>query len=554
MSSTDRPRRDVLKLAAGALAGAAASAFPTNSASAGQLHAPVSMPHAPGSMDRRRAAYDTRVAAARAQQRRRAGPSTANGDEQRYPSRFASYGKGLPHGANGEVDPRAFAALVTALLSGDARAIESVPVPGPIRLVNPCASFAFNLEGADGHALAIETPPTFASDTQAAEACELYWQALTRDVPFAEYGSHPVIGDACRELSNFEAFRGPRAAQSVTPATIFRGSTAGDLVGPYVSQFLLKEFSFGAIRLVQHVRTDTAGLDYLTDWDDWLAVQRGAAVVARHAGPYRHIRTARDLAAYVQLDFSYQPFLTACLILIEMEGTTDVRRPYKGAPYDGSNPYRSSKNQSGFSTFGAPHALDLVARVANLALRHAWYHKWLVHRRLRPEEYAARVHAHRSGRTHYPLHASILDSIAAETVFDRRKSYLLPQGFPEGAPMHPSFPSGHATIAGACATVLKAFFDESFPIEEPVVPSADGRTLQPYAGQTLTVGNELDKLASNIGMGRNSAGIHWRSDNEAGMRLGEAVALDLLAEVRSCLAERTAAFSVRTFDGELVTV
>jgi membrane-associated phospholipid phosphatase len=553
MSSTDRPRRDVLKLAAGALAGAAIGGFPTG-AGADESHARPSVPEVSGRTDRRRAAYDVRVGAARAQQRRTEGRSISNGDEHRYASRFASYGKGLPHSANGEVDSRAHAAFVEALVSGNPRALESVPAPGPIRLVNPCASFAFNIEGADGHALGIDTPPPFASDTQAAEAVELYWQALTRDVPFFEYETHPVIGEACRELSSLAAFGGPRAAAAVTPTTIFRGSTLGDLVGPYVSQFLLKEFSYGAIRLVQHVRTDTPGLDYLTEWPEWLAVQNGAAAAPRHAGPYRHIRTARDLAAYVQMDFSYQSFLTACLILVDMEGTTDVRRPYKGAPYDASNPYRASKNQSGFSTFGAPHALDLVARVANLALRHAWYHKWLVHRRLRPEEYAARVHAHRTGRARYPLHASILESAAAERVFDRHKSYLLPQGYPEGAPMHPSFPSGHATIAGACATVLKAFFDESFPIEEPVIPSADGLTLRPYTGPMLTVGNELDKLASNIGMGRNSAGIHWRSDNETGMRLGEAVALDFLREMRGCLAERAPGFSVRTFDGERMTV
>jgi hypothetical protein len=43
------------------------------------------------------------------------------------------------------------------------------------------------------------------------------------------------------------------------------------------------------------------------------------------------------------------------------------------------------------ATFGAPHMLDLVARVANHAMKAAWYHKWLVHRRFRPEEAAGRI-------------------------------------------------------------------------------------------------------------------------------------------------------------------
>jgi membrane-associated phospholipid phosphatase len=397
-------------------------------------------------------------------------------------------------------------------------------------------------------------PPAFASAEQAAEACELYWQALTRDVPFAEYDSSPLVGGACTELSALEAFPAPKTDGRVTPGTVFRGPTAGDLVGPYVSQFLWKEVPYGAIRLVPHVRTATPGIDYLTTWDDWLHVQNGAATVSRHAGAYRYIRSARDLAAYVQLDFTYQPFLTACLILFGMEGTTDVRRPYKGAPFDAGNPYRGSGTQSGFATFGVAHVLDLVARVAHMALRCSWYHKWLVHRRLRPEEFAGRLHVHRSGRHVYPLHHDILNSAGVDLIVEEHGTCLLPQAYPEGSPLHPSYPSGHAAIAGACTTLLKAFFDESFVVEEPVVARADGLTLEPYTGARLTVGGELDKLASNVAIGRNAAGIHWRSDAIAGLALGEAIAIDLLAEMRTCYVERFAGFSLTRFDGTKMTV
>jgi hypothetical protein len=71
-----------------------------------------------------------------------------------------------------------------------------------------------------------------------------------------------------------------------------------------------------------------------------------------------------------------------------------------------------------------------------------------------------------------------------------------PQAYPEGCPTHPAFPGAHATIAGAGITVLKAFFNESFVIPNPVVPSDDGLTLRPWTGEPLTIGNELDKLAS----------------------------------------------------------
>ena len=84
--------------------------------------------------------------------------------------------------------------------------------------------------------------------------------------------------------------------------------------------------------------------------------------------------------------------------------------------------------------------------------------------------------------------------------------------------MHPSYGAGHATVAGACITILKAWFDESFVIPAPVVASSDGSLLNPYAG-TLTVGNELNKLASNISIGRDAPGMHWRTDGIEGLHL-----------------------------------
>jgi membrane-associated phospholipid phosphatase len=537
------PRRNMLALGGGALAGMLG-----DTASAAQT------PLSPAGTSRADAAYDLRLAAAQAGRSRPVPVARTNGDESRFESGVASFTKGLPHDANGEVARGAFAALVDAVRRGDAAAFEAVPVPGAVRLVNPQAAWAFSLDGPDPQSLPLPPPPAFDSAAQAADACELYWQAVTRDVPYAEYNRNPLIGRACEELSRFPDYAGPRSAGRVTPAVAFRGLTPGDLTGPYVSQFLLKEVPYGAIRLVPHVRTATPGLDYLVTWDNWLAVQNGGATVSRHAGAYRYIRTARDLAAYVQLDFTYQPFLTACLVLFGMEGTTDVRRPYKGAPLDRAIPYRTSTTQSGFATLGVAHVLDLVARVAQLALLHAWHHKWNVHRSLRPEEFGGRVHAQRTGMARYPIHDSLLSASVLDLVYERHRTYLLPQAYPEGSPLHPSYPSGHAVIAGACATVVKAFFDEAFPIEEPVAARADGLSLEPYAGPALTVGGELDKLAANVAGGRAAAGIHWRYDGSAGLALGEAIALAVLANVRQSVREPFAGFSLTRFDGSIVVV
>jgi len=138
---------------------------------------------------------------------------------------------------------------------------------------------------------------------------------------------------------------------------------------------------------------------------------------------------------------------------------------------------------------------------------------------------------------------------------------LLPQAYPEGGPTRPSYPGGHAVSAGSCATVLKAYFDEEMGLPNPVRPTtdADGRytELEPIDAD-LTIGGELNKLATNIAYARSWAGIHYRSDTTAGLRIGERVAASVL---RDRLRQRPAdaygsrgSFTFTTFDGTEVTV
>ena len=67
------------------------------------------------------------------------------------------------------------------------------------------------------------------------------------------------------------------------------------------------------------------------------------------------------------------------------------------------------------------------------------------------------------------------------------------------------------------------------------MPASGGTALAPWTGQpgtgqagALTLRGELHKLAHNISFGHGiHGGIHWRSDSDASIRLGEAVALIL---------------------------
>ena len=475
-----------------------------------------------------------------------------NGDEALYLTKIGNYSKALPHNGVGEVDLNAYNSLIAALSSGRPSDFEAIPLAGQRKLVNPQAGLAFDLEGTDGHQLELPAAPALASAEAAGELVELYWMALLRDGPFTAYHTDPLAKAAAAELSKLTDFRGPKVGNKVTSRTLFRGFTPGDLTGPYLSQFLLKTATFGSEEVQQRIRTvlplSSGGADYLTDVNSWLLVQDGGdtGLSDRFDTTRRFVRTGRDLGQYVHVDVLFQAYFNACLILLEM-----------GVPFNPGNPYNASNTQVGFGTFGLPHVTTLVAEVATRALKAAWYQKWDVHRRLRPEEFGGRVHFTKTGLRSYPLHPNVLNSDAVARVFNLNGTCLLPQAYPESCPTHPSYGAGHATVAGACVTILKAFFDESFVVPDPVVPSDDGLSLNPFTGPDrgkLTVGGELNKLAANIATGRNFAGIHYRTDYSESVKLGEAIAISILRDQRSTYNESFSGFTFTKFDGTKITV
>ncbi|HEV2769274.1 MAG TPA: vanadium-dependent haloperoxidase [Solirubrobacteraceae bacterium] len=474
----------------------------------------------------------------------------SNGDETRYPKRIANFSKGLSHNKLGEVEPGAYHAMVRALTSTEPEHFEEIPLAGKRKLTSPQAGLAFDLEGPDAQSLAIRPAPRFASAENAAEMVELYWMALLRDVRFTDYEQESLASEAAKEVSGLTDFLGARNPDGkVTPTTLFRGTSPGDEVGPYLSQFLLRDFKYGTLRVTNRQQTVQPKVDYLTDYDAWLGAQNGADQSGTDkidTETRRYIRNGRDLAHYVHFDQLYEAYLNACLYLLQnLE-----------APFDPGNPYSASKTQAPFATFGGPHILSLVTEVATRALKAIWFQKWVVHRRLRPEVFGGRIHNAKTNKADYPIHPQVLDSKALDRVFDATKHYLLPQAFPEGSPTHPAYGAGHATVAGACVTILKAWFDESHPVADPKVPNEDGTKLVDYPGKdkdSLTVGGELNKVAANIAIGRNMGGVHWLTDYSESIRLGERVALGLLEEQRETYNE-DAWFTVETFDGNTVTI
>lgn len=76
-----------------------------------------------------------------------------------------------------------------------------------------------------------------------------------------------------------------------------------------------------------------------------------------------------------------------------------------------------------------------------------------------------------------------------------------------GTPRHPSYPSGHSTMAGAASETLSYFFPENRA--------------------------EFDLLADNCGMARLWAGVHYRSDHLRGVTLGRQVGRAIVAQLES---------------------
>ncbi len=511
---------------------------------------------------RRNTAFQVRHQAALAEKALGIPDDPTNGDEELYPSKINNFSKTLPHNAYGEVDLAAYGQLVNGVANGDFAGLNAVPRGGVLGFVGALSGLVYNIFGPDSQALTIPPPPALASPQWAAQMAELYWMALLRDVPFAEYGSNPLVAEACADLSSLSGYSGPRdpATGTVTPQLLFRLDYPGVAVGPMVSQFLLQPYFFNGVLVNQQISTVASGLDFMTHYPEWLDSQNGfARFPARQPGDLdplpRYIRNARDLGANALQDFIYSTYFAAALI-----GSGYGLRP------DAANPYLGSPRQGGFSTFAISHLLSLLGMV-NHSERECFFHKWNVHRSARPEAGGGIVHNTVTGARPYPIHHDLTSrSAVLPLVFEHNRqqnlarfnvdqgSYMLPMIVRIGAPNFPSYPAGHAVSAGACVSVLKAWYDEDRAFPGPVQPTPDGTSLVPYTGPALTVGGELNKLAHNLSLGRDMSGIHWRADSDGGHAMGEELALRILREDRTTYPEPFTGFSLTRFNGEKITV
>jgi hypothetical protein len=547
--------------------------------------APVPAPCLPSAIDkndiRGKAAFALRYGSAAAQRPRV--PQEPNGDEAKYADKSATYSKGLKQKSYGIVDPDVFKAFRDALGASDGMTPGAMDFEDPnvvlggysqqhktppfyTRLDGPAGAFALPLIGADAQNFA--APPAFEIDglDYALELIELYWASLLRDVPFSEYRINATANAAADGLTKLRTkldghYCGPvDATGTVTTHLLFRGGPrqiggktyfAGEDIGPYVSQLCIQPTQCGAQPIDQKMLIYVAGLDYLLDLQSWFDAQNGKVAAVNVAeSTRRYMRNGRALATYTHNAELAQAYLVAALVLRSLGMRANL-----------TNPYAAYKNQKPFGTFGGPDIAATLGAVAKAALNAAWYQKWIVHLRPRPEAGAGLVHLvltkpAGSPLPQAPVNEVVLDSAALYfSSFVHEKNHFLSQAYPEGSPTAPSYPAGRGTVAGACITVLKFFFDGDDIFPHPVVPSADGLALEPYTGpENLTVDGELHKLAHNMSFGHGiHAGINWRSDTDQSIILGEEIALRFLQDQVFGYAEKVA-ITITLVNGDKFTI
>lgn len=538
-------------------------------------------------------------------------PPDINNDEQRFAALglpgFASFTKALKHDSDGLVIDKSFQSLLNALDEESQAGFEQVILGGaqatpatncaevaPRRLVNPLNSYAFQLIGNDSNGARMAPAPAFDSRNTAVDMVERYWMALCRDIPFAQYDSSSLILDACTDLNSL-GFANEFGFEC-TPETIFRGPYQGCFDGPHVSQFLLQDFNFGNQPIDQRQLFPQPGLDYMTDLQTWLDVNNGTIDPTNSdtlVGT-RYITTLRDAGQWVHVDFPHQSSLWATIILLGKMAAITAAIPYVKCPGETRDFSDLMTTADAFGSLGGPDITITSGLAAVYGLKHAWFQKWCVHRRLRPEVYAQRLELFRRGTLgdfggdrFRELFGAGADVWASTTVLERilehnrlqnsqfgrgdaeQGTYLLPMGFPEGSPTHPSYPGGHSAFIAAGATIAKALFEDSV-IDEPQVPNEDGSSLVPLSdAPVLTVHGELNKLIANVTLFRDGAGMHWRTDGTTsgnagtipgtnvetgGNLLGENMAVSMLRDLRLTYREILGDFEFSSITGQSISI
>lgn len=457
------------------------------------------------------------------------------------------------------------------------------------KLVNPQASAAWCMLGRDTGQISIPQAPSLTSQISGADMAENYLMAIARTVSFSQYGTGvgtdadtinggSITNNACSVLNAMPGYTGPRVGGFVTPAVLFRANYPGTQVGPYISQFAYLDIYIydQPLLAVKQYMAIKGNHSYGVTKADFIRIQNGEVPDTTNDfdGTVHYMINGNDLGTLVHYDMLSEPYVYAQNVLFNNKFTNALAYPLSSA-----NPYSNGAitNQDPFATLWYPDLANLVGAVSLQGLKTAWEAKWRWSLRLRPEAMAGIVHQTKTtGVNTYGIDTQILGTIGGINLLNWVRStnqrqapgnsayatYLLALEYPEGSPVHPSYLAGHATVAGATVTVMKAFIDDTAQFSTyatPMVPDpSNPYNLIPYTGpdvNQMTIGGELNKLASNITFGRNFAGVHFRTDGDVSLQVGEQVAIAYLQDWARTYAEQSFnGFELTKFNGQRIRI
>jgi hypothetical protein len=454
----------------------------------------------------------------------------------------ALYGKCLEHDpTTGLPSSDNIDRLITALETGEQADFDAIELSATAtrKLESPQAALSQSISGGEPEGFTMRQAPALNSREAACEMMEVYERNILRDISFRvisgdDTGTGPEEADLTRAIATLNAFgddyKGPKIGGVVTRKSLFRGVGEGELVGPYVSQFLVQDINLGAHTIVQQslVKTGVYGITEA----NWLAIQNGAVPVPQTTSAALYTATPRVLGSFVHIDFVYQAFLYASAYLLG-----------NGAQRNEAFPMLA-KETNFVNSSGPADIAAAIGEISRHALKATWVQKWRKHLRLRPEAMAGRIVKEEAGdlpvgTVHPEVFTTGLNTInavkAANVAEGGDNAAWLPLQYAEGSPTHPSYNAGHAGIAGACAALLKMYFKDGAwsSLGTSAVESVAGLAPVAYAEADvgdMTIHGEINKLASNMAYGRDFSGVHYRIDGSEGILLGEKVAIQWMKD------------------------
>lgn len=377
--------------------------------------------------------------------------------------------------------------------------IRKLPLTGTRRIINPRAGL-----GADD----LERygmPPADDDRRTAGELLELAALALLRDVPLSELNTHPVARRAAETLGNF-----PGMLWAPGPAGLFRygmpdtGRRLSTLLG------LPVPIGWGATSFQSRHRIGSYGATEKA----YNALQGGRVSETQMLTAQQAVTTGRGLASLAHQD---PPYLIPLFVALQLLAA--------GAPL--SPRFPSMPTEDPFVTGGGALAIQCaLAAVIEPAMRDCWALKFRFMRE-RPERLWVEGVAGRLHPDFQRLGGWLIEAIGPR----------LPMIYAEGAPIHPDWPSGHATIAGAAGGILLATFADG-PLPALGIDSVHAEIRQMMWGMTI---------------GRSWAGIHTRSSLIDGLALGMGHARRHLKDLRKRNPEPMGDYRFIGFDGSIVT-